>query len=695
MAGTAAAAAPAPRPAAHGGVVASVPLPSYPPSVPRRGGAGRGAIGRPVFAASTAPHVVLGPALSVSSRPQRHQQQQQARLQRAPLRRLSNALNGAPLRCGRGVVARIAYSQVTAVAEPNRMGGTPVGLAWRGATQGADPAHGDNVVYTRFHWPADLGGKEVSVWGSFNNWAKGVKLHRFEDGSAFSVVLPLQPGTYEYKYVVDGDWLTALHEQTVYTSEGTNNFRTVAPTIEFSIAAPGARQVLVVGDWDGWQYSLLMQKEPDNSGVFTCQAHLPAGQYSYYYVVDDEVVLNPDEQYEVDEDRGAVHKDWSYQPEAFRVFYCTGWETALMHYRRLRPGQQPSDFYTLPMSTPSSRKVQMGMWKLGTVVPVDDGEVIEFYLSNGRPENDGLKEDRGSGGSLYKLPSPASFKLSSGRLRPFPRGAEERVMVVSDLDGTMFGDVNAHDAFDSSLRFQQYWNDNQALSGSVLVYNTGRSLGQFTGLLKHCGQRVAVPDALITAVGTKVWKRKGSDGLTWVEDAEFSARLDKCWDLGTARGVARDLAGHYNHDEGMIKVADDGSEHQHRLALIINKSIQAHVTRAMSEAFQRNGIEVRIIVSGAGSHRYVDVVPIAAGKEQALQYVRERYGVAHHLCVAAGDSGNDILMLDGDHPGIVVGNAQGELLRWLVKRPQDEKVLLAEAFYADGILEGLMRLGMY
>eukprot|EP00955_Chlamydomonas_euryale_P022831 240985-Chlamydomonas_euryale.AAC.1 len=39
------------------------------------------------------------------------------------------------------------------------------------------------------------------------------------------------------------------------------------------------------------------------------------------------------------------------------------------------------------------------------------------------------------------------------------------------------------------------------------------------------------------------------------------------------------------------QVADDGSEHQHRLALIINKSIQAHVTRAMSEAFQRNGIE--------------------------------------------------------------------------------------------------------
>ena len=50
-----------------------------------------------------------------------------------------------------------------------------------------------------------------------------------------------------------------------------------------------------------------------------------------------------------------------------------------------------------------------------------------------------------------------------------------------------------------------------------------------------------------------------------------------------------------------------------------------------------------------------------AGKEKALQYVRRQYGVPEHLVAAAGDSGNDILMLQGDHPGIVVGNAQPEL----------------------------------
>jgi phosphoserine phosphatase len=57
--------------------------------------------------------------------------------------------------------------------------------------------------------------------------------------------------------------------------------------------------------------------------------------------------------------------------------------------------------------------------------------------------------------------------------------------------------------------------------------------------------------------------------------------------------------------------------------------------------------QVRIIVSGVGSWRYVDCVAIRAGKLQALEYVRQLYGVPLDRCVAAGDSGNDILMLEG------------------------------------------------
>lgn len=51
---------------------------------------------------------------------------------------------------------------------------------------------------------------------------------------------------------------------------------------------------------------------------------------------------------------------------------------------------------------------------------------------------------------------------------------------------------------------RHYWEDNSALVNSVLVYNTGRSVGQFASLIEEKQGMLAVPDVLITAVGTKV-----------------------------------------------------------------------------------------------------------------------------------------------------------------------------------------------
>ena len=58
-------------------------------------------------------------------------------------------------------------------------------------------------------------------------------------------------------------------------------------------------------------------------------------------------------------------------------------------------------------------------------------------------------------------------------------------------------------------------------------------------------------------------------------------------------------------------------------------------------------LQARIIQSGTGDWRYVDCVAARAGKLQALERVRALFGVPRERCAAAGDSGNDILMLEG------------------------------------------------
>ena len=73
---------------------------------------------------------------------------------------------------------------------------------------------------------------------------------------------------------------------------------------------------------------------------------------------------------------------------------------------------------------------------------------------------------------------------------------------VSDLDGTMVGNGPEADAMTRS--FTHYWENTAVLRNSVLVYNTGRSLGQFTSLYQEKAGALALPNVLITAVGTKV-----------------------------------------------------------------------------------------------------------------------------------------------------------------------------------------------
>lgn len=87
-------------------------------------------------------------------------------------------------------------------------------------------------------------------------------------------------------------------------------------------------------------------------------------------------------------------------------------------------------------------------------------------------------------------------------------------MEVSDVDGTMVGESLAADA--ATQDFCEYWESNAALAGSVLVYNTGRSLGQFVSLLEQKGGALPLPDVLITAVGTKASSQTSMERVLWL-----------------------------------------------------------------------------------------------------------------------------------------------------------------------------------
>ena len=53
----------------------------------------------------------------------------------------------------------------------------------------------------------DLGAKQVSLAGEFNGWASNGTPMKRDDAGHWETTLALPPGRYEYKFVVDGEWV--------------------------------------------------------------------------------------------------------------------------------------------------------------------------------------------------------------------------------------------------------------------------------------------------------------------------------------------------------------------------------------------------------------------------------------------------------------------------------------------------------
>ncbi|DBB07742.1 TPA: hypothetical protein ACH3X3_009162 [Trebouxia sp. C0006] len=554
-------------------------------------------------------------------------------------------------------------------------------------------------VATAFRWPGAFGSHAVSILGSFNSWQEPIPLHQSADTGDWFVSMMQSPGLHQYKFLVDDVWQTSPCEPIVSDSQGSyNNQQSVACNITFDWIGDGlAREVFVAGDFTGWMDLLPLSREA-GSNKFSLDCSLLPGAYFYQFLVDGQWSVSGNSTVEPDEQGHLSNKVIVHAPPAFHLFYGEpGWQGASIHMR-LTCKQHTQGWQQVALHNTASRSQHWGggRWKTA-VVPLPKGcqsTQMELAIKSNTDEGQGPSES-----SHYMCPHPGGYKIQHGQLRPFPQATAGPIMLVSDLDGTMVG--NGHEADAMTHNFKQYWEDNAALRNSVLVYNTGRSLGQFTSLYQEKAGALALPNVLITAVGTKIFLldmeggcREQASGQKWHQDLQWSHRLDEGWDLSAVKQVAEEAVQRHANDS-TVNWLDHGTEHPHRIALSVHTSSLQDCLTHLRHGFQHHDVQVRIIVSGVGDYRYVDCVAIKAGKQEALEYIRALFNIPLTHCMAAGDSGNDILMLEGQHQAIIVSNAQQELLDWLLQQKQTPRIVCTNAPMADGILEGIARHGLH
>lgn len=246
-----------------------------------------------------------------------------------------------------------------------------------------------------------------------------------------------------------------------------------------------------------------------------------------------------------------------------------------------------------------------------------------------------------------------------------------KFLFVTDLDNTLVGDDQSLEEVNQKLKQHRQAYDTK------IVYTTGRSLTLYQQLTEE--KNLLVPDALVTAVGTEIYYHV-DDG----PDPFWSEQMKVGWDQELVINTASHFAD--------LTPQPETEQRPFKVSYFLAEIVAADVLSELEDLLQKRGLNVRLIYSGS---KDLDIIPRRGNKGAAMQFLRQNWEIAPTQTVVCGDSGNDIALFSMDRErGIIVGNAQPELLRWCEINPADYRYL-AKSYYAAGILEGLYYFGFF
>jgi sucrose-6F-phosphate phosphohydrolase len=244
---------------------------------------------------------------------------------------------------------------------------------------------------------------------------------------------------------------------------------------------------------------------------------------------------------------------------------------------------------------------------------------------------------------------------------------------ASDIDGTLTGDRDALDRLAERLRKLR------ATGQLCLVFSTGRRLEQVLSGVAEEG--LPEPDAVLCQVGTEVYLpplAHDSEPLAaWRE--LLLAKYDRDEAESFLAGIAGlEMQPANCNTELKTSCFLDGCDDPEAAVAEIRRRVAPHADR------------YRVVWS---SSRELDVLPAAAGKGPAIRFLVEHLQLDAERVVVAGDTGNDATMFEAFPRGIIVANAQPELVEWADSQPRDGIYRAGEP-HAGGVEEGLVHFGV-
>jgi len=244
-----------------------------------------------------------------------------------------------------------------------------------------------------------------------------------------------------------------------------------------------------------------------------------------------------------------------------------------------------------------------------------------------------------------------------------------RWILASDIDNTLTGDRAALEALRSDI-------DRLRSSGELfLILSTGRRLDQVIDGFEKEG--IPMADAVVSQVGTEIYLppfERGMDPLHVWRDL-----LMEDFSRNEALKIIEGVEG--------IEMQPEKFNTPLKISCYLDKAEdpEAAVAEIQRRAEYKGDGLCQVVWS---SGRDLDLIPVAAGKGNAIRFVINLQKLEAEKIITAGDSGNDRSMFDEFQCGIVVANAQPELMALKKEHPISD-FYFSEKPYAAGVRDGL------
>ncbi len=135
--------------------------------------------------------------------------------------------------------------------------------------------------------------QKVNVSGTFSRWNEDYfNMLKTEDG--WELTLQLRPGEYEYKFIIDGEWITDAENPLMNKNEfdGFNSVIRIGKLVTLKLNNNlNAEKVILTGSFNNWDENNYNMIKTENGWEYTFK--LSSGKHHYKFIVDDDWIIDP------------------------------------------------------------------------------------------------------------------------------------------------------------------------------------------------------------------------------------------------------------------------------------------------------------------------------------------------------------------------------------------------------------------